>query len=181
MGDFQGPTVYLPEGNIWAIYMITTLVNLWENLWDLTRNLQGTAEMGASQANAADVLSTLLESCWTIRGVCRWSFHQKGISPPGNGPEWNTNVFGCFWMWKPKSAGRLKVQKCWRLIQKPQKRVMIWLEGLKDQNGSIWINGKVRCSNSTIWLFNSLPWKITISKNGKPSISIRAIYTMANR
>ena len=71
MGDFQGPTVYLPEGNIWAIYMITTLVNLWENLWDLTRNLQGTAEMGASQANAADVLSTLLESCWTIRGVCR--------------------------------------------------------------------------------------------------------------
>ena len=56
MGDFQGPTVYLPEGNIWAIYMITTLVNLWENLWDLTRNLQGTAEMGASQANAADVL-----------------------------------------------------------------------------------------------------------------------------
>ena len=32
----------------------------------------------------------------------------------------------------------------------------------------------------TIWLFNSLPWKITIFKFGKPSISIRAIYTMAN-
>ena len=31
----------------------------------------------------------------------------------------------------------------------------------------------------TIWLFNSLPWKITMFKNGKPSISIRAIYTVA--
>jgi len=29
------------------------------------------------------------------------------------------------------------------------------------------------------YIANSLPWKITISKNGKPSISIRAIYTMA--
>ena len=28
----------------------------------------------------------------------------------------------------------------------------------------------------TIWLFNSLPWKITIFKNGKPSISMGHLY-----
>ena len=33
----------------------------------------------------------------------------------------------------------------------------------------------------TLWLFNSSPWKITmLLRNGKPSISIRAIYTVAN-
>jgi len=31
----------------------------------------------------------------------------------------------------------------------------------------------------TIWLFNNSPWKITMLFIGKPSISIRAIYTMA--
>jgi len=32
----------------------------------------------------------------------------------------------------------------------------------------------------TLWLFNVAMEAITIFKNGKPSISIRAIYTMAN-
>ena len=28
----------------------------------------------------------------------------------------------------------------------------------------------------TLWLFNSLPWKIPIFKNGKPSISMGNLY-----
>ena len=60
----------------------------------------------------------------------------------------------------PKWTQTLKIANLeWKLIFHPL-------------SGRIYVNWR----DGAIWLFNSLPWKITIFKNGKPSISMGHLY-----
>ena len=84
-----------------------------------------------------------------------------------------SHVCGQVHRWEFMETIVMKTTNCnENLTSNGEMGMLFWVEICWNFHRMIWQTKDNDKKSSTIWLFNCSPWKITIFKNGKPSISM---------